>query len=135
MQGSPADYERGEAIARTIFAPVMDAHRVTVEQMAMLEPGLSETLVLTCMVVIREAIDEVVQRGVPAEAARDFVLGHMNVNVGILFGYLDAEFSDGAKLAVEQAKARIFQPNWRDVLDIDDVRAQVEAITRGRQAS
>ena len=30
-----------------MFAPVMRAHRVTVEQMAMLEPALSETVVAT----------------------------------------------------------------------------------------
>ena len=70
-----------------IFAPVMNVYRVTVEQMAILEPALSETVVLTCMVVITEAIEEAVRHGVPAEAARQFILGHMNVNVGILFKY------------------------------------------------
>lgn len=39
MQGQEGDYERGVALARRMFAPVMDAYRVTVEQMAMLEPG------------------------------------------------------------------------------------------------
>ena len=44
MQGPEEDYAKGEAIARTIWAPVMRSHRVTVEQLAMLEPGLSETV-------------------------------------------------------------------------------------------
>lgn len=77
---------------RQMFAPVMKAHRVTVEQMAILEPVLSEKVVATCMVVIKEAIDEAVRRGIPAEAARDFILGHINIDIGILFGYGGAPF-------------------------------------------
>ena len=69
----------GEQIAKVIWAPVMRSHRVTLEQMALLEPGLSETVCATLLVVMREAMDEVIKRGVPAEAARDFLLGHINV--------------------------------------------------------
>jgi hypothetical protein len=94
MQGAEADYGLGEQVVRHIFAPVMNVYRVTVEQMAILEPALSETVVLTCMVIMREAIDEAVRRGVPPQAARDFVLGHMNVNIGILFSYIDAQLSE-----------------------------------------
>jgi hypothetical protein len=132
MQGTDEDYAMGEQIARRMFAPVMNAYRVTVEQMAILEPALSETVVLTCMVIMREAIDEAVKRGVPADAARDFVLGHMNINIGILFGYSDARLSDGARLAVERAKDRLFKPDWRSVFDIENVVQEVKAITRGR---
>lgn len=135
MQGPESDYERGVAIARRMFAPVMNAYRVTVEQMALLEPAMSETVILTCMFVMKEAIDEAVRRGVPADAARAFALGHMNINVGILFGYLDAQFSDGAKLAVERAKSSIFRPDWQQVFDIENVKAEVKAITRGRAAA
>jgi len=131
MQGSEADYGRGEAVVRAIFSPVMNVYRVTVEQMAILEPALSETVVLTCMVIITEAIEEAVRRGVPPEAARQFVLGHMNVNVGILFKYIDAELSDGAKLAVSRAKTRIFQPDWKAVFEPENVMAEVRAITQG----
>jgi hypothetical protein len=78
-----------------------------------------------------EAIEAAVQRGVPREAARDFVLGHMNVNVGILFGYIDAELSDGAKMAVARARNSIFQPNWKDVFRPENVLQEVRAITQG----
>lgn len=132
MQGSEADYARGEQIARRMFAPVMNAYRVSVEQMAILEPALSETVVLTCMVVIREALDEAVRRGVPEDAAREFTLGHMNISVGILFGYFDAQVSDGARLAVARAKEEIFQPDWKKVFEPENVRAQVKAITQAR---
>lgn len=131
MQGPEADYARGEAVVKAIFYPVMNVYRVTVEQMAILEPALSETVVLTCMVMITEAIDEAVKHGVPPEAARQFILGHMNVNVGILFKYIDAELSDGAKLAVARARTRIFQPDWKQVFEPENVMAEVKAITQG----
>jgi D-apionate oxidoisomerase len=131
MQGPEGDYTLGEQVVRAIFFPVMNVYRVTVEQMAILEPALSETVVLTCMVIITEAIDEAVKHGVPPEAARQFILGHMNVNVGILFKYIDAELSDGAKLAVSRAKGRIFQPDWKKVFEPENVMEEVKAITRG----
>ena len=131
MQGPEADYARGEEVVRVIFTPVMNVYRVTVEQMAILEPALSETVVLTCMVVITEAIQEAINHGVPEEAARQFILGHMNVNMGILFKYIDAELSDGAKLAVARAKGRIFQPDWKKVFEPENVMAEVKAITQG----
>jgi 3-hydroxyisobutyrate dehydrogenase-like beta-hydroxyacid dehydrogenase len=131
MQGPEEDYAKGEAVVRAMFSPVMNVYRVTVEQMAILEPALSETVVLTCMVIITEAIQEAIQHGVPPEAARQFILGHMNVNVGILFKYIDAELSDGAKLAVARAKERIFQPDWKKVFEPENVIAEVKAITQG----
>lgn len=134
MQGTEADYALGERIVRKIFAPVMNVYRVTVEQMAILEPALSETTVLTCMVIIKEAIEEAVRRGVPAQAARDFVLGHMNVNIGILFGYIDAQLSDGAKMAVERARQILFQPDWKKVFEPENVLREVKAITQGLAA-
>ena len=135
MQGPESDYARGEHIARKMFAPVMNAHRVTVEQMAILEPAMAETVVLTCMVVMREALDEAIRHGVPPEAARDFLLGHLNVNIGILFGYVDAEFSDGAKLAVERAKPQIFQPDWKKVFEHENILQEITAITQGEYAT
>lgn len=132
MQGNESDYLRGERIARKMFAPVMNAYRVTVEQMAILEPALAETVVLTCQVVIKEAVEEAVRHGVPAQVARDFVLGHMNVNIGILFGYIDAQPSDGAKLAVARGKESIFQPDWKEVFEPESVLEQVRAIVQGR---
>ncbi len=99
--------------------------------MAILEPALSETVVLTCMVIMREAIDEAIRRGVPPQAARDFVLGHMNVNIGILFNYIDAQLSDGAKMAVERARQSLFQPDWKKVFEPENVLREVKAITQG----
>ncbi len=131
MQGPESDYPLGEAIARLAFAPVMKAHRISIEQMALLEPALAETVAATCMVVIREAMDEVIRHGVPAEVARDFILGHINVDIGILFGFTDAEFSDGCKLTIERARKTIIQPGWKQALEPANVLAEVRAITQG----
>ena len=57
---------------------MMCSHRVTVEQMALLEPGSCKRCAQRSE-VMREAMDDVVTRGVPHEAARDFLLGHMKV--------------------------------------------------------
>jgi 3-hydroxyisobutyrate dehydrogenase-like beta-hydroxyacid dehydrogenase len=132
MQGPEEDYARGEQIVRRMFAPVMNAHRITVEQMAILEPAMAETVVLTCMAVMREAMEEAIRRGVPAQAARDFMLGHMNVNLGILFDFIDAEVSDGAKLAMQRGMEQIFQADWKKVFEPQDVLRQVKAITQAR---
>ena len=93
---------------------------------------MAETVILTCQVVIKEAIDEAVRRGVPAKVAHDFAFGHMRVNVGILFGLIDADLSDGAKLAVKRAKTNIFQPDWKKVFEPENVMQEVKAITQAR---
>jgi hypothetical protein len=134
IQGRKDDYAKGEAISRTMFAPILNAHRVKVEQMAILEPAMAETVILTCMVVMKEAIEEAIRCGVPRQVAYDFALGHMRVNLGILFGYIDAEVSEGAKLAVERAKRNVFQPDWKKVFSPDNVLEQVKAIVEGRSS-
>ena len=125
IQGPEADYARGEAVAVKMFGPVLRSHRVTLEQMAMLEPAMAETVAATCATVMREAMDEVVVRGVPAEAARDFMLGHIQIELAILFDELDWEFSDGAKMAIEEAKKQIFQPDWKRVFDLENLKKSV----------
>jgi D-apionate oxidoisomerase len=136
MQGPEEAYALGEELARTIFAPVMNAHRCTVEQMAILEPVLSETVAATCIVLIREAMEEAVRRGVPREAARDFLLGHINIELALVFEELKtARFSDGALKAIEEAKKVLFQSDWKRVFEQEEVLASVKRITRSAAAS
>ena len=130
MQGDEADYETGVDIAKKMYAPVSVAHRITVEQMAILEPGLVETLSSTCIYVIREGLKEVVKRGVPEEAARDFLLGHLNIQLAVLFDQIPgAVFSDAANKAIVRGLDDIFKPDWKKVLEIDNVKEQILAIT------
>jgi D-apionate oxidoisomerase len=133
MSGTEDDYARGEAIAKQMYGPVTRSHRVTVEQMAILEPALSETTSQTCLQVVREALDEAIQRGVPADAARDFILGHINIQLAIFFGELDIQFSDGAKKAMARARNQIIQPDWKKVFEPEAIRESLEAITQAPQ--
>ncbi len=129
MQGPEEDYAKGEAIAAKMFGPVLRSHRVTVEQMALLEPALTETLAATCASVIREGMDDVIERGVPPEAARDFLLGHIRIALAICFDELDWDFSVGAKKAIAAAREQIFQPDWRTIFEPDSLRESVGRLT------
>ncbi|MCX8157266.1 MAG: NAD(P)-binding domain-containing protein [Verrucomicrobiae bacterium] len=132
MRGPEAHYALGEQMARDFFAPVTRAHRITVEQMALLEPAMAETVGIALIMALREALEEVVRRGVPRPAAEDFLYGHIKVPLGIAFNRVDFPFSDGAKLIAEYGQQRIFQPDWKKVFEPEDVRAQVRAIVEGQ---
>jgi len=85
--GLETDYAKGERVARDLYAPVMESYRVTVSQMALLEPALAETFAATLVTAMKEALDETVKRGVPEAAAREFLLGHIRIELAIVFGY------------------------------------------------
>ncbi|MDQ0473174.1 phosphogluconate dehydrogenase C-terminal domain-containing protein [Labrys wisconsinensis] len=129
MQGPESAYALGEEIAKVIWAPVMRSHRVTVEQMALLEPGLSETVCATLLDVMREAMDEVVARGVPPEAARDFLLGHMNVLGAVIFKEVEGVFSDACNKAIAFGKPALMQPDWKRVFEPQEIADSIRRIT------
>jgi hypothetical protein len=129
MQGPESDYALGELVGKTIYAPVVRSHRVSVEGMALLEPGLSETVVASLLVVMREAMDEVVARGVPPEAARDFLLGHMNILGAVIFDEVDGVFSDACNKAIEFGKPALMRDDWKNVLRPEEIAASIQRIT------
>jgi D-apionate oxidoisomerase len=121
MQGPEEHYAVGEAILRS--------HRVTVEQMALLEPGLSETVCATLLVVMRDAMDEVVRRGVDREAARDFLLGHLNILGAVVMGEIDGQFSDACNKAIANGKPRLMRDDWLGVFEPEEIAESIRAIT------
>jgi D-apionate oxidoisomerase len=129
MQGPETDYARGEDLAKTIWAPVMRSHRLTVPQIALLEPGLAETLCGSLLDVMREAMDEVVRRGVPKEAARDFLLGHMNVLGAVIFKEIDGVFSDACNKAIEFGKPALMRDDWKRIFEPEEIAASIKRIT------
>jgi D-apionate oxidoisomerase len=129
MQGPEADYAKGEAVARMIWAPVMRSHRISVEQMAILEPGLSETLCASLLDVMGDALDEVVRRGVPREAARDFLLGHMNVLGAVIFKETDGVFSDACNKAIQFGKPMLMRDDWKRIFEPEEILASIKRIT------
>ena len=129
MQGPEEAYLLGEEIAKVIWAPVMRSHRVTVEQMALLEPGLSETVCASLLVVMREAMDECVRRGVAKEAARDVLLGHMNVLGAVIFEETPGVFSDACNKAIEFGKPVLMKDDWKRVFEPAEIAASIQRIT------
>ncbi len=129
MRGSEKDYELGVELTKLIYQPVSRIHRVTLEQMAILEPALVETLAQTCMEIVKEGYDRTVAKGVPAEAARDFVLGHLRIQIAVLFGEVNGTFSDAAYKISKRAKPVLFKDGWQKIFEMDDIREQVRDIT------
>lgn len=129
MWGAESFYELGLEISKAMYAPVSRAHRVTLEQMAMLEPALVETLAQTCMEVVKEGHDRLVGAGVPKDAVRDFVLGHLRIQIAVLFGEVNGTFSDAAYKISKRAKPVLFREGWQKIFDLADIREQVRDIT------
>jgi D-apionate oxidoisomerase len=129
MQGPPDAFALGEDIAKIIYAPIRKSYNVTVEQMALLEPGLSETVCATLLDVMREAMDEVVSRGVPADCARDFLLGHMTVLSAVIFKEMPGQFSDACNKAITFGKPRLMRDDWLKVFDRQEISESIERIT------
>lgn len=131
MQGPEEHYQIGESLAKTFYAPVSRAHRITVEQMALLEPGLAETFLGAVMFTMREALDEIVAKGVPREAAFDFFMGHINIDLALCFDQIPGGvFSDACYKAIQIGKPLIFKEDWKKVLEPEHVRYQVEVMTK-----
>ena len=75
-----------------------------------------------------EAMEEAINRGVPRDAAFDFLMGHINVQLAIVFEQIDWKMSEGAYHVIDQAMKRIFRPDWKGVFDPEEVKASVRGI-------
>src|SRR5450432_2748499 len=64
MKGTEDHYRLGQKVAQDMYAPIARTHRITLEQMAILEPAMVETLAQTCMEVIKEGYDRILELGV-----------------------------------------------------------------------
>ena len=133
IQGPEAHYVLCEDVAKLIYAPVARSHRCSLENIAVLEPALSETVAATMSLALREATDRAVSMGIPEAAAHDFILGHLKIELAIAFGiYTEGKFSDGALMAINKARSVIFQPDWLDrVFDLEAVKKSVTEICEG----
>jgi len=130
MWGAESYYDLGVEISTAMYAPVSRVHRVTLEQMAMLEPALVETLAQTCMEIVKEGHDRLVSAGVPKDAVRDFVLGHLRIQIAVLFGEVNGTFSDAAYKISKRAKPVLFKEGWQKIFELSDIREQVRDITQ-----
>ena len=129
MQGPESAFDLGEDVAKTIFQPIKDSYRLTVDQMALLEPGLSETVCATLLAVMRDAMDETIRRGVPEKCARDFLLGHMNILGAVIFNEIPGAFSDACNKAITFGKPRLMRDDWIKVFDREEIAESIRRIT------
>ena len=112
-----------DALCRKMFNPVGEAHRITVEQMAILEPAAAEVVVAMMACMMKEAIEESVRRGVPRPAAEAFLMGHIQIPLAIALKSSNP-FSDAAMIAVDYGKRHVLREDWKKVFEpeyIEDV--------------
>lgn len=128
IQGPEDDYVLCESIVRIMYAPIMRIHRITIEQMAILEPTMSETIGAAVAMFLRAAMDEAIKRGVPAEAARDFMLGHINIELAVAFGEAGNPFSDACQVAIEYGKPYWLKDGWEALFEPSSVHEQIDVM-------
>lgn len=130
--GSEERAEPAQRLARDMFAPISALHRVTVEQMALLEPALTETLTNGCIALIHDGMERVIAAGVPADATYDFLMGHIQIGLALIFDKLDWKLSEGAQLALRESRQMLFRDDWHRIFEPEAVLASVRRITDGR---
>jgi D-apionate oxidoisomerase len=136
-RGDDAARQRAEVVMRTMYAPVLEVHWATVEQLCVLEPTLVETV--TCMIggLLAEALDLAVnQAGVPEPAARAMLLGHVQVALAnTLRG--SHPFSDACMVAMAYGREAIVRQDWRRIFEpaeLDRLVARMLEIDKVRRA-
>jgi pyrroline-5-carboxylate reductase len=122
--GKEENFLLAEKICREMFAPVINCYRITVEQMATLEPAAAEVVAAAAVCLMNDAIDEAVKHGVPEEAARAFLMGHINIALAIVFKHTNP-FSDAAKIAVQYGYKYLLQPDWRKVFEKESIKEEI----------
>ena len=135
MQGPEEDYALGEEICKAMWSPIIKSYRVTVEQLAILEPGLSEMVAMPFVDTMVEAVDECEKKyGIPREAALAFLIGHLNVEIAMWFGYSPKVPSDAALRLMRFAKGVVVREDWREALSPAKVKEASELIVYGKGA-
>ncbi len=132
MQGPEEHYEIGREICEVMWSPIIRTHRVTTEQLAILEPGLSEMVAMPFIDAMVEAVDICADKyGIPRQAAFDFMIGHINVEVSMWFGFTPKVPSDAALRLMRYARGVVLRDDWDRALDPATVKEAAELIVRG----
>jgi len=130
--------DRTEQVIRTIYSPVVDVHWVTVKQLTVLEPTVTETI--TCMIsgLLKDVLWEAVNTaGIPEQAVKAIMLGH--VQIALANSLLGSNpFSDAAMIAMDYGRERVIKEDWRKIFDdaeLDTVIARMLQLERVRHTS
>ncbi|MDO8589586.1 MAG: phosphogluconate dehydrogenase C-terminal domain-containing protein [Armatimonadota bacterium] len=135
MQGNEDAFASAERLCRRMFGPVKTAHRITVEQMAVLEPAMAEVVAASAACLMRDAMEEAVNAGVPREAAEAFMMGHAQIALAIAFGATGSPFSDAAKVAIRWGNEMIYKQDWRRVFQPDRIRDVIREMIHPEERS
>lgn len=128
VQGREEHFEIAKKVCKDMWAPVDNIYDITVEQMILLEPAAVEVAGGSVIYLIRDVIKELTKRGIPEEAARSFVLGHLRTVLAIVLDVIPDPVSDACKLAIEQNYNRIIKENWKDIFEPDVVQKTVKGM-------
>ena len=126
IHGSEENFEKAKKLCCAMFSPVEKCYRVTLKQMALLEPALSEVIGATSTIILKEAVEVAASYGIPKEVAKSFILGHISTELAIAFGIIDADFSDACKVAIELGKKWVFQPEWQKVFKEEMIKKAID---------
>lgn len=127
LQGNEDDFEVARQLCIDLFSPVAECHRITVDQMAILEPAAAEVVSAMCATIMKASIDESVRLGVPEAAATSFIRGHINLALAVVLKS-KIPFSDACKIAVEYGYKHVLREDWKKVFEpesIEEVLAQM----------
>jgi len=126
LHGKQTNFQRAKRVCIEMFGPVAKCHVITVDQMVILEPVAAEVAVGAAAYLMKEAFDEAVRHGVPKEAARTFMLGHIQILLALLFGETSHQISDAAKIAIKYGCNRVLRPDWKEIFKPEEVREIVD---------
>jgi hypothetical protein len=85
--------------------------------------------------VVKEGYDNIVQTRCAGRRARDFVLGHLRIQIAVLFGEVNGTFSDALTKSAHAPGRSFFAKAGRKIFEMDDIREQVKDITNQGQAA
>jgi hypothetical protein len=132
MQGPEEHYEIGREVCEVMWSPIIRTHRVTTEQLAILEPGLSEMVAMPFIDAMVEAVDLCESKyGIDRQAAFDFMIGHLNVEISMWFGFTPKVPSDAALRLMQFARGVVLRDGWESALDPKVVKDAADLIVRG----
>jgi hypothetical protein len=127
--GDPTTFDVVQSVAEDMFAPIVRSHRITVDQMALLEPAMSESVTNACVALLKNTRERVIETGVPEQAADDFFWGHFQIAIALIFEQLDWRMSAGAEMAMREAQSVLFKDDWHRILQPDAVLESTRSIT------
>ena len=119
-----------EGVIRTMYAPVIDVHWVTVKQLAVLEPTLVETIACMIGALLKEALEETIHTvGVPEPAAKAMLYGHTQVALAnALRG--SNPFSEACHIAMTYGRETIVKDDWKKIFKDDELDSVIARMLR-----